>query len=118
MGTRGPFPGGKVWLGRDADHSPSSAEVKYEYELYLFSKACSGPALLLYYLQLWCHVMISLYVLKKHVFSPSNQIRDREMEDEKLEREEGVTAWMKTIIQLFQLILWWLGVKCLRSGQL
>jgi hypothetical protein len=31
MGTGGPFPGGKAWLGRDADHSPpSSAEVKYE----------------------------------------------------------------------------------------
>jgi hypothetical protein len=29
MGTEGPFPGGKVWPGRDADHSPqSSAEVK------------------------------------------------------------------------------------------
>jgi hypothetical protein len=31
MGTGGSFPGGKVWPGRDADHSPpSSAEVKYE----------------------------------------------------------------------------------------
>jgi hypothetical protein len=31
MGTGGPFPGGKAWLGCDADHSPpSSAEVKYE----------------------------------------------------------------------------------------
>jgi hypothetical protein len=31
MGTRGPFPGGKAQLGRDADRSPpSSAEVKYE----------------------------------------------------------------------------------------
>jgi hypothetical protein len=31
MGTRGPFPGGKVRPGRDADHSPpSNAEVKYE----------------------------------------------------------------------------------------
>jgi hypothetical protein len=28
MGTGGPFPGGKAWPGRDADHStPSSAEV-------------------------------------------------------------------------------------------
>jgi hypothetical protein len=34
----GPFPGGKVRPGRDADHSPSSsAEVKYKYELYLLS---------------------------------------------------------------------------------
>jgi hypothetical protein len=33
MGT-----GGKARPGRDADHSPpSSAEVKYEYELYLLS---------------------------------------------------------------------------------
>jgi hypothetical protein len=31
MGTGGPFPGGKAWPRRDADHSPpSSAEVKYE----------------------------------------------------------------------------------------
>jgi hypothetical protein len=37
MGTGGPFPGGKVRPGRDADHSPpSSAEVKNEKEL-LFS---------------------------------------------------------------------------------
>jgi hypothetical protein len=38
VGTWGPFPGGKVRPGRDADHSPpSSAEVKYEWELYLLS---------------------------------------------------------------------------------
>jgi hypothetical protein len=38
MGTGGPFPGGKARPGRDADHSPpSSAEVKYEWELYLLS---------------------------------------------------------------------------------
>jgi hypothetical protein len=31
MGTGGPFPGGKAWPGRDADHSPpSSAEVVNE----------------------------------------------------------------------------------------
>jgi hypothetical protein len=31
VGTRGPFPGGKARLGRDADHSPpSSAEVVNE----------------------------------------------------------------------------------------
>jgi hypothetical protein len=31
MGTGGPFPGGKAWPGRDADHSPpSSAEVENE----------------------------------------------------------------------------------------
>jgi hypothetical protein len=31
MGTGGPFPGGKGWPGRDADHSPpSSAEVGNE----------------------------------------------------------------------------------------
>jgi hypothetical protein len=29
VGTGGPFPRGKAWSGRDADHSPpSSAEVK------------------------------------------------------------------------------------------
>jgi hypothetical protein len=38
MCTGGPFPGGKVRSGRDADHSPpSSAEVKNELELYLLS---------------------------------------------------------------------------------
>jgi hypothetical protein len=37
MGTRSPFPGGKARPGSDADRSPpSSAEVKNEYELYLF----------------------------------------------------------------------------------
>jgi hypothetical protein len=31
VGTGGPFPGGKAWLGRDADHSPtSSAKVVNE----------------------------------------------------------------------------------------
>jgi hypothetical protein len=36
--VRGPFPGGKVRPGHDGDHSPpSSAEVKNEQELYLFS---------------------------------------------------------------------------------
>jgi hypothetical protein len=30
MGTGGPFPGGKARPGRDADHSPSSAEVVNE----------------------------------------------------------------------------------------
>jgi hypothetical protein len=35
MGTVGPFPGGKAWLGRDADLSPPSA-----------SMTCSGTALL------------------------------------------------------------------------
>jgi hypothetical protein len=38
MGTGGPFPRGKVWPGRDTDHSsPSSTEVKNEKELYLLS---------------------------------------------------------------------------------
>jgi hypothetical protein len=38
MGTGGPFVGGKVWPGRDADHSsPSSAEVENVWELYLRS---------------------------------------------------------------------------------
>jgi hypothetical protein len=38
VGTVGPFPGGKARPGRDANHSPpSSAEVKYEKELYLLS---------------------------------------------------------------------------------
>jgi hypothetical protein len=38
MVTGGPFPGGRTRPGRDADHSPpSSAEVKYEWELHLLS---------------------------------------------------------------------------------
>jgi hypothetical protein len=38
MGTGDPFSGGKARPGNDADHSPpSSAEVKYEQELYLLS---------------------------------------------------------------------------------
>jgi hypothetical protein len=38
MGTGGFIAGGKARPGRDADHSPaSSAEVKSEQELYLFS---------------------------------------------------------------------------------
>jgi hypothetical protein len=38
MGPGGPFLGGKAQPGRDSDHSPpSSAEVKYEQELYLLS---------------------------------------------------------------------------------
>jgi hypothetical protein len=38
MGTDGSFPGGKGRPGRDTDHSSSSsAEVKYEYELYVLS---------------------------------------------------------------------------------
>jgi hypothetical protein len=38
MCTGGPFPGAKARPERDADHSPpSSAEVDYEYELYLLS---------------------------------------------------------------------------------
>jgi hypothetical protein len=38
MGTRGPFPGGKVQPGHDADHSPpSSARLKNEQEVQLLS---------------------------------------------------------------------------------
>jgi hypothetical protein len=38
VGTGGPYLGGKVWPGHNADHSPSSgAEVKNELELYPFS---------------------------------------------------------------------------------
>jgi hypothetical protein len=58
MGTRRPFPGGKAWLGCDADHSaPSSAEVKNERELYLLSP--TAPP--------W-HVAGSLYLLYDQVF--------------------------------------------------
>jgi hypothetical protein len=43
VGTGGSFPGGKARPGRDADHSsPSSAEVKKEWELYLLSPRCAS----------------------------------------------------------------------------
>jgi hypothetical protein len=50
MGTGGSFPGAEARPGRDADYStPSSTEVKNEYELYIFSPrafmAYSGTAL-------------------------------------------------------------------------
>jgi hypothetical protein len=58
MGTGGPFPGGKAWPGRDADHSPpSGAEVKNEQELYLLSP--QAPS--------W-RVAGSLYLLSLDVF--------------------------------------------------
>jgi hypothetical protein len=54
MGTGGFFPGGKVRPGRDADHSPpSSAEVKYEYELYLLSPHVPPWHALLYFTLLY-----------------------------------------------------------------
>jgi hypothetical protein len=38
MGTGGPYPRGKAWLGHDADNLPPSiAEVKNQQELYLVS---------------------------------------------------------------------------------
>jgi hypothetical protein len=38
MRTGDPFPGGKAWPGRDADHlPPSSSEVKNKQELYFLS---------------------------------------------------------------------------------
>jgi hypothetical protein len=41
-GTGGPFPGGPVWPGHDADHSPPySVEVKKVLELYLLSTQAS-----------------------------------------------------------------------------
>jgi hypothetical protein len=65
MGTGGPFPGSKVRLGRDADHSPpASAEIKSEYELYLLSPLVpdfyilisSQPPFVLY-----CYLMVLLH---------------------------------------------------------
>jgi hypothetical protein len=68
MGTRASFPGGKMWPGRDADHSPpSSAEVKYEQELYLLSPhappwCVAGSLYLFTYKEIWPTVL-SLYIL-------------------------------------------------------
>jgi hypothetical protein len=66
MGTGGPFPGGKARPGRDADHStPSSANVKYELELYLLSPhvppwRVAGQL----YFSLLCFLTSSIYVLR------------------------------------------------------
>jgi hypothetical protein len=79
MGT-----GGKARPGRDADHSPpSSAEVKYEWELYLLSPpcasmACSGTALLFLVFMVNCQFANCYYVLvsdraglvSRELFSP------------------------------------------------
>jgi hypothetical protein len=50
MGTGGPFPGGKGWPGRNADHSPSSIARSRMSRSYTSSPpsasvACSGIAL-------------------------------------------------------------------------
>jgi hypothetical protein len=51
MGTGDPFSGAKARPGRDADHSPISAEVENKQDLYLLPPsafvACSGTALTL-----------------------------------------------------------------------
>jgi hypothetical protein len=62
MDTGGPFPGGKVRPGIDADHSLSStAEVKNE-EFYFLSPLAptwrSGTALLLFFISLFYHTRI------------------------------------------------------------
>jgi hypothetical protein len=71
VGAGGPFPGGKARPGRGADPSPpSSAEVKYEEELYLLSPyvppwRAAGQlcfALLLLAMR-WRHYLANLYVL-------------------------------------------------------
>jgi hypothetical protein len=68
MGTRGPFPRGKVQTGHDADHSPpSSAEVKNEQELYRLSPHappwCVARSLYLYN-TIW-HYILEYYYLNK-----------------------------------------------------
>jgi hypothetical protein len=51
MGTGGPFPGSKARPRHEADHStPSSAEVKNEYELYLLPQALPWRVVGLLYL--------------------------------------------------------------------
>jgi hypothetical protein len=72
MGTGGTFPGGKARPGRDPDHSPpSSAEVKYEQELYLLSPhvppwRAAGQLYLFYVLT---HCTVSSPVLFSSVFN-------------------------------------------------
>jgi hypothetical protein len=73
MGTGGPFSGGKARPGRDADHSPHlvprlSMSGSYTSSPSCASMACSGTALLYFYLfcfRSWC----SRTVLKDAVFS-------------------------------------------------
>jgi hypothetical protein len=73
MSTGGPFSGGKARPGRDADHSPpSSAEVKYEYELYLLSPQAPSwrVAGQLYFTLLWytrTSLLLYLYAWRQPV---------------------------------------------------
>jgi hypothetical protein len=67
---RGPFPGVKVWPGRDADHSlQSSAEVKNESELYLLSPWClHGIAGHFYFFHfIWLHFCTGLLYRDTHL---------------------------------------------------
>jgi hypothetical protein len=43
MGTGGPFPGGKVWPGRDADHSPPSSADPASFTMGIGAKAKAVP---------------------------------------------------------------------------
>jgi hypothetical protein len=63
MGTRAPFPGDKVRLQRDADHSPpSSAKVENEWELYLLYLL----HLYRYVVGLYLYLLLMLMTLKIH----------------------------------------------------
>jgi hypothetical protein len=67
MGIGGSFLEGKARSGRDADHSPpSSAEVKYEKELYLLSlhvpSWCVTGQLFLYFLLCISHLFHARYI--------------------------------------------------------
>jgi hypothetical protein len=72
MGTGGPFPGGKAWPGRDANHSPpSSAEVKNEQELYLLSPHApqwriAGSLYLYIYVMVVPPLHIGYLLVRKH----------------------------------------------------
>jgi hypothetical protein len=64
MSTRGPFPRGKVWLGRDADHSPPLVLMSR------MSRCCTSSLPKLVVRQLYfftCNVTMSLQTFISHL---------------------------------------------------
>jgi hypothetical protein len=92
VGTGCPFPGGKARPGCDADHSPpSSAEVKYEQELYLLSS----------HVPPW-HVAGQLY------FTYFMTTMIEEDDDPKINSEaRSLLLFMKDYSFIFALIVWY-----------
>jgi hypothetical protein len=58
MGTRGPFPRGKVWPGRDADHSPQLVPRSWMTRSYTSSPPPAPK---------WCVVGLAFYLPAEHL---------------------------------------------------